>query len=70
MKTYKLQDIMPGYGTEPTGVQRLNDMSSIPFDLANTDYVNFKKEVNEGAELQDAEGNVLPEAKEFIKTLP
>jgi hypothetical protein len=51
---------------------RIADGASIPFDANNTDYQNFKKDVNEGAELQDAEGNVLPseEAKEFIKTLP
>jgi hypothetical protein len=49
-----------------------DSVTSIPFDPANTDYQRFKKDVNEGAELQDAEGNVLPseEAKEFIKTLP
>jgi hypothetical protein len=31
----------------------------IPFDLANTDYANFKKDLADGAELQDAEGNVI-----------
>jgi hypothetical protein len=55
-----------------TLVKRINDNAFIPFDVANSDYQRFKKDVNEGAELQDAEGNVLPseEAKEFIKTLP
>ena len=32
---------------------------SIPFAPANTDYANFKKDLAEGAELQDAEGNVI-----------
>jgi hypothetical protein len=41
---------------------------AIPFDPANTDYANFKKEVLAGAELQDADGNVMTDA--FIATLP
>ena len=32
---------------------------AIPMDEANTDYQNFKKEVLAGAELQDADGNVM-----------
>ena len=45
---------------------------SIPFDPANTDYANFKKEVLAGAELQDDTGNVMTqaEADAFIATLP
>ena len=45
---------------------------SIPFDPANTDYAQFKKAVAEGAELQDADGNVMSAqaAKAFIGTLP
>jgi hypothetical protein len=45
---------------------------SIPFDPANTDYAEFKKAVAEGAELQDADGNVMsPEAAQaFVATLP
>jgi hypothetical protein len=31
----------------------------IPKDPANTDYANFKKDLANGAELQDAEGNVI-----------
>jgi len=47
-------------------------VSCIPFDPANTDYANFKKEVLAGAELQDAEGNAMTaqEAKDYIKELP
>jgi hypothetical protein len=40
-------------------VIRLSDNAFIPFDQANTDYANFKKDLADGAELQDAEGNVI-----------
>jgi hypothetical protein len=54
------------------------DLSCIPFDPANTDYQQFKKDVLEGAsgsatsELQDADGNVMTqeEAVAFINELP
>jgi hypothetical protein len=53
-------------------VQRLSDNAFIPFDPANTDYAEFKKAVAEGAELQDADGNVMSaEASQaFVATLP
>lgn len=53
-------------------VNRLLDNAFIPFDPANTDYAQFKKLVAEGAELQDADGNVMsPEAAQaFVGTLP
>jgi hypothetical protein len=40
-------------------IKRLSDNACIPFDPANTDYANFKKDLADGAELQDAEGNVI-----------
>ncbi len=46
---------------------------SIPFDPANTDYANFKKEIlADEAQLQDAEGATMSaaEAKAYIATLP
>ena len=49
---------------------RLADNASIPFDPANTDYQTFKKEVLAGAELQDADGNVMTDASAYIATLP
>ena len=51
---------------------RLSDNASIPFDPANTDYAEFKKAVAEGAELQDADGNVMTaeSAQAFVATLP
>jgi len=41
-------------------------------DPANTDYANFKEQVLDGAELQDADGNVMTQeqANEFIGSLP
>ncbi len=51
---------------------RLSDGASIPSDPANTDYAEFKKAVTAGAELQDADGNVMTAeaAQAFIATLP
>ena len=54
-------------------VQRLFDGAFIPFDPANTDYQNFKKQINaDEAQLEDAEGNLMTaeQAKEFVATLP
>ena len=45
----------------------------IPFDPANTDYQNFKKQINaDEAQLEDADGNLMTaeQAKEFVATLP
>ena len=49
-----------------------NVLYSIPFDPANTDYANFKKEIlADEAQLQDAEGATMSaaEAKAYIATL-
>jgi hypothetical protein len=53
-------------------VLRIADETTIPFVEANTDYQTFKKEVLAGAELQDADGNVMTQeqADDFIKELP
>ena len=51
------------------GVIDINN-TFIPFDPANIDYANFKKEVLAGAELQDAYGNVMTYAAEYVRTLP
>jgi hypothetical protein len=58
--------------TNYENVIRLSDNAFIPFDPANVDFQNFKKEVLAGAELQDADGNVMTqaEADAFIATLP
>ena len=68
---YKLYPVHPVFG-QPNIVFRLSDSSCIPFDPANTDYAQFKKAVAEGAELQDADGNVMSAAaaQAFVATLP
>jgi len=68
---YKLSPLMFGQ-TEPLSVIRLSDNACIPFDPANVDFQNFKKEVLAGAELQDDTGNVMTQeqADDFIKELP
>jgi hypothetical protein len=51
---------------------RTTDNACIPFDNQNTDFANFKKDLADGAELQDAEGNTMTteQINEFIKELP
>ena len=54
-------------------VIRLSDNAYIPFDPANTDYANFKKEIlADEAQLQDADGNTMTaeQAKTYVATLP
>ena len=51
-------------------VIRLLDNAFIPMDESNTDYQAFKKEVLAGAELQDADGNVMTDASAYIASLP
>jgi hypothetical protein len=54
-------------------IQRVADGAYIPFDPANTDYANFKKEIlADEAQLQDADGKTMTanKAKEFVATLP
>ena len=70
---YKLQPNHPITGEESQSVMRLSDNACIPFDPANTDYANFKKEIlADEAQLQDADGNTMtPEqAKTYVATLP
>jgi hypothetical protein len=57
---------------ETNQVQRLEDKSFIPFDPANTDYQQFKKDLEAGVQLQDAEGTVMTseQIQQFIATLP
>ena len=52
-------------------IKRLSDNAFIPFDPANTDYANFKKEIlADEAQLQDADGNTMTNAKDYVRTLP
>jgi hypothetical protein len=66
-KQYKLPN-----GQLADSIIKLPDYSFIPFALNNTDYQTFKKEVLAGAELQDADGNVMTQeqADTFIQELP
>jgi len=68
MNTYKIINNSKG---QLMCVNR-SDGWSIPFAHDNTDYQTFKKEVLAGAELQDADGNVMTQeqADDFIKELP
>ena len=52
-------------------IQRVADGAYIPFDPANTDYANFKKQIlADEAQLQDADGNVMADAKAYVASLP
>ena len=52
-------------------VIRTTDGANIPMDEANTDYANFKKEIlADEAQLQDAEGVIMADAKDYVRTLP
>ncbi len=68
---YKLINLP--HNAKANAVQRLSDNAFIPFDPANTDYQNFKKQINaDEAQLEDADGNLMTaeQAKEFVATLP
>ena len=69
---YKLGKDNPVFGKSKS-VTRLSDGACIPFDPANTDYANFRKEIlADEAQLEDAEGNIMTpeEAKAYVKELP
>jgi hypothetical protein len=72
---YKLRKIIYSDNSFIEDILFTNDSKSfsIPFDPANTDYANFKKEIlADEAQLQDADGNTMtPEqAKTYVATLP
>ena len=51
---------------------RQYDNACIPFDLANTDYQQFKKDIQNGVVLNDVEGNPITGSAltTFMETLP
>lgn len=52
-------------------IQRLLDNAFIPINPANTDYANFRKEIlADEAQLQDAEGVIMADAKAYVASLP
>ena len=60
-------------GNPANAVIDLSDNACIPFAPDNTDYQNFKKQINaDEAQLEDADGNLMsPEqAKAYVATLP
>jgi len=71
---YRLINVIDQYTHQITGqnLERLTDNAFIPFDPANTDYQTFKREVSEGVELQDPDGNVMTqeEVDAFLRTIP
>jgi hypothetical protein len=54
---YKL--VKDALDNQTKAVQRLLDNAFIPMSDDNTDYANFKKDLADGAVLQDSEGNVI-----------
>jgi hypothetical protein len=61
--------------TNPTwkAIKRLFDGATIPLAPANTDYQNFKKQINaDEAQLENADGNLMSaeQAKAYVATLP
>jgi len=75
MKKYKLinhVDYWMDNTKQPNTVMLVEKSLHIPFDPDNTDYQQFKAQVLAGAELQDADGNVMTQeqADDFIKELP
>lgn len=69
MIIYKLQNGMFG---QPSAVTIVGQNISIPFAADNTDFAQFKLDIANGAELRDAEDNVMTQeqADEFLATLP
>ena len=70
---YKLNKDMEGNISSVTKTDGSNLTLCIPlYAPDNTDYQTFKKEVLAGAELQDADGNVMTQeqANQFVASLP
>lgn len=69
---YKLSPVFYGQ-TKSESVINLDNNTCIPFDPANTDYENFKAQINdESAQLEDSDGVLMTptEAKAYVATLP
>ena len=66
------KQIIDGISGKVVCIKRLTDNAFIPFDPANTDYQTFKRDIAEGVELQDAEGNVMSQddVDAFLENLP
>jgi len=71
---YQLKKIVM-YGTESFVILRNNadgTITSFGEYPDNTDFANFKKDLQDGVELQDAEGQVMTkeQVEEFMRSLP
>lgn len=67
---YRLFELIP-FG--PIYIKRLSDGATIPCDPSNTDYQNFKAQINDqSAQLEDADGNLMTaqQAIDYVATLP
>ena len=68
---YKLYKIVGSNVEDAAMTINVNPQISFIFSPDNTDYANFKKEIlAEKAQLQDADGNVMTDAKAYVATLP
>jgi hypothetical protein len=68
---YKLYKASPEM-LKPNAAITINSIPQVSFlfDPSNGDYQAFKTNVLAGAELQDADGNVMTNAKDYVRTLP
>ena len=69
---YRLSPLLFGQ-TQSSCVICLLDGACIPFDTENTEYQNFKAQINdESAQLETVDGVVMTpdEAKAYVATLP
>ena len=66
------KQILDNFANKIAIIQRLSDTAFIPLVKDNTDYQQFKKDIANGAELQDASGTVMTSSQiqAFIATLP
>jgi len=69
---YSLLTIDPLTQRIPNIVKRISDNAFIPFNTDNTDYQQFKKDIQNGVVLNDAEGNPITGSAltTFMETLP
>jgi hypothetical protein len=67
---YKIPNTLEGWTVQSViKIDEDGRQYAIPFDPANTDYSNFKKEIlADEAQLQDAEGNTMSaeQAKTYV----
>ena len=69
---YSLLTIDPLTQRIPNMVKRIADNAFIPFVSDNTDYQQFKKDIQNGVVLNNAEGNPITGSAltTFMETLP